>query len=40
MLVSPAMVGTNRYIQWWFRDPADPFTVGLSGGLRVLGFYP
>jgi hypothetical protein len=38
--VTPALVGTNRYIQWWFRDPADPFSVGLSGGLRVLGFYP
>jgi hypothetical protein len=38
--VTPATIGTNRYFQWWFRDPADPFTVGLSGGLRVLGFYP
>jgi hypothetical protein len=38
--VTPALIGQNRYFQWWFRDPADPFTVGLSGGLRVLGFYP
>ena len=38
--VTPALVGQNRYFQWWFRDPADPFSVGLSGGLRVLGFYP
>jgi hypothetical protein len=38
--VTPALVGQNRYFQWWFRDPADPFSVGLTGGLRVLGFYP
>jgi hypothetical protein len=34
--ISPAMVGTTRHYQWWFRDPADPFTVGLSDGLRVV----
>jgi hypothetical protein len=39
-VVTPAMVGTDRAIQWWFRDPADANTVGLSRGLRVLGFYP
>ena len=38
--VTPALVGQNRYFQWWYRDPADPFSVGLSGGLRVIGFYP
>ncbi|MFM7298768.1 MAG: hypothetical protein ACKO4Q_16305, partial [Planctomycetota bacterium] len=39
-VVTPAMVGTDRAIQWWFRDPADPNTVGLSRGLKVIGFYP
>ena len=38
--LTPALLGQNRYFQWWFRDPSDPFAVGLSGGLRVLGFYP
>ena len=33
--IDPAMVGTTRNYQWWFRDPADPFTVGLSDGLSV-----
>jgi hypothetical protein len=27
------MPGTQRRYQWWFRDPADPFTIGLSEGL-------
>lgn len=28
-------VGTTRYFQWWMRDPADPFTTGLSDALSV-----
>jgi hypothetical protein len=40
LVVTPALVGSNIAIQWWFRDPADPFTVGLSRGLKVEGFYP
>ncbi len=33
--ILPSMVGTTRQFQWWFRDPADPFTVGLSDALSV-----
>lgn len=33
--ILPAMVGTDRRFQWWFRDPADPFQVGLSNALTV-----
>lgn len=33
--VTPAMVGTTRYYQWWFRDPQDAFSDGLSNGLEV-----
>jgi hypothetical protein len=29
------MVGTTLYYQYWFRDPADSFGVGLSEGLEV-----
>lgn len=30
-----SMVGTTRFFQWWFRDPASTFTTGLSDGLEV-----
>jgi hypothetical protein len=30
-----SMVGTSRYYQWWFRDPQDLFTTGLSNALQV-----
>jgi serine protease AprX len=33
--VLPAMVGTTRYYQWWFRDPQDTFGDGLSDALEV-----
>lgn len=33
--VTPAMVGTTRYYQWWHRDPVDMFGDGLSNGLQV-----
>jgi len=33
--VTPAMAGTTRYYQVWFRDPGDPTTVGLSDGLEA-----
>jgi hypothetical protein len=33
--VSPAMVGTTRFYQWWFRDALDPFGDGLSNGLET-----
>jgi len=33
--VDGAMVGTTQYFQLWYRDPADAFGVGLSGGLEV-----
>ncbi|NUP96517.1 MAG: S8 family serine peptidase [Planctomycetaceae bacterium] len=33
--VTPAMVGTTRYYQWWFRDSQDTFGDGLSNGLQV-----
>jgi len=34
--ITPAMVGSTRNYQWWFRDPADPFGIGLSDGLQVV----
>lgn len=35
--VDPALiVGANVYCQYWTRDPADPFTIGLSGGLSFV----
>jgi hypothetical protein len=33
--VDASMVGTTLYYQYWFRDPADSFGVGLSEGLEV-----
>jgi hypothetical protein len=33
--ISPAMIGTTRYYQWWFRDPQAAFGSGLSDGLAV-----
>jgi Matrixin len=33
--VDPALAGGTRWYQIWFRDPGDPFGVGLSDGLRV-----
>jgi hypothetical protein len=33
--VTPAMAGTQRCYQWWFRDPPDLYTVGLSDGVSV-----
>jgi hypothetical protein len=33
--IDPSMVGTQRHYQWWFRDPPDPFHVGLSDALTV-----
>ncbi len=35
--VVPALVGSKRYVQWWFRDPLDPAGSGrgLSAGLEV-----
>jgi hypothetical protein len=35
VLITPAMVGTTLNYQWWFRDPPDPFGIGLSDGLAV-----
>lgn len=37
--VEPSMVGTRRYYQYWYLDPADPFGAGLSNALEVL-FHP
>ena len=34
--VEPSMVGTRRYYQYWYLDPADPFGAGLSNALEVL----
>jgi hypothetical protein len=34
--VTPAMVGTLRCYQWWFRDPQAAFGSGLSDGLQVV----
>jgi sugar lactone lactonase YvrE len=28
--------GSTVHAQWWSRDPADPFTTSLSGGIRFL----
>jgi serine protease AprX len=33
--ITGAMVGTTQFYQWWFRDPAAPFTTGLSNALQV-----
>ncbi|MDP6519879.1 MAG: hypothetical protein QF411_08260 [Planctomycetota bacterium] len=33
--VDAPLVGTTRYFQFWNRDPADSFGVGLSDGLEV-----
>jgi hypothetical protein len=33
--VTGLLVGQKRYIQWWFRDPLDPFGRGFSAGLEV-----
>ena len=33
--VDVSMVGSVRKYQWWFRDPPDPFTIGLSDGLSA-----
>jgi Subtilase family len=33
--ITAPMVGTTRRYQWWYRDPAAPFTTGLSDGLQV-----
>ena len=33
--IDASMPGTQRRYQWWFRDPADADTIGLSGGLLV-----
>lgn len=37
LVVTGALVGTRRYFQFWFRDPADPtgFGSGLSDGLSI-----
>jgi len=34
--ITPAMVGTTRDYQWWFRDPQAAFGSGLSDGLEVV----
>ncbi|MCK6448332.1 MAG: hypothetical protein L6Q99_18240 [Planctomycetes bacterium] len=34
--LTAADLGVTYYFQWWMRDPADPFTVGLSDGLQAL----
>jgi len=38
IVIDPSMVGTTRYYQWFFRDPAHPdgTGVGLSSGLEVV----
>lgn len=33
--ITPVMVGSTRFYQWWFRDPQDPFGSGLSNALEV-----
>jgi hypothetical protein len=33
--IDASMVSTTRYYQWWFRDPQDANTTGLSAGLIV-----
>jgi hypothetical protein len=33
--ITGAMVGSTQFYQWWFRDPAAPFTTGLSNALQV-----
>ncbi|MBI5433635.1 MAG: matrixin family metalloprotease [Planctomycetes bacterium] len=31
-----ALVGTTRYFQWWYSDPADPFGCGTSNALEIF----
>jgi hypothetical protein len=33
--ITPAMIGTTRHYQWWFRDALDPHGDGLSNALKV-----
>ncbi len=33
--ITPLMIGTTRYYQWWHRDPLDMFGDALSNGLEV-----
>jgi hypothetical protein len=33
--IDPSMTTTTRYYQWWFRDPQDQQTTGLSDALAV-----
>ena len=33
--ITGPMVGSTLFYQWWFRDPAAPFTTGLSNALQV-----
>lgn len=33
--IDASMPGTQRRYQWWFRDPGDAYTIGLSDGLLV-----
>lgn len=35
IVMTPAMAGTTRYYQWWFRDAQANYTDGLSDGLEV-----
>jgi len=35
--IDAAMIASTRYYQWWFRDPQDAQTTGLSNAL-VVGF--
>jgi hypothetical protein len=35
MPVTPPMIGTTRYFQFWFQDAGDAFGVGLSNAVRV-----
>ena len=34
--VDAGMLGTQRFHQWWFRDPGDVLGTGLSDGLSVF----
>ena len=33
--LNAGMIGQDLYFQWWFRDPPDFYTVGLSDGLHA-----